>query len=498
MQRPKASRLSHGRDSLCGTQLLLRSQQRLQYRWASTRAGTAAVPFAVKRKDSVYLELARWWSINCTGLKMPQWGWPRAVYAPMWVFQFDVKFSSKLVRFYDRYGECGPSTMIYSGAQFPREMTEALKNDLSLAMPFRSSMLDLEPGEPPPDVEPYELYESTAWKLVKEQYVNKLVAEENGSPGSIAARDIEFTNIRSHRVLMPVWCVEYDWLFERFRVFVNGRTGQACGVQQFSPMAAFARLGTLDINQLALRYRSVKQLLQALQRVLPPQLVVGLLQGALFGVRPLLKLLLWPPFLVGSLLTVSAFSLRSLTAGHRAQRKTLAEWEEMRRREQEMQATMTDEWKFRPQGETAYERSHERSESQRRQREREEQQQQRERSQQQQARPREGDSGAAERARRQREADAARAASKKPRPPPVDPSDYYAVLGIAQSAGEEQVRSAFRLQLMRFHPDHQMEEGGLDEAACSERTRHIIAAYGVLRDANKRRMYDSSYRPSRR
>jgi DnaJ-class molecular chaperone len=46
---------------------------------------------------------------------------------------------------------------------------------------------------------------------------------------------------------------------------------------------------------------------------------------------------------------------------------------------------------------------------------------------------------------------------------------------------------------MKYHPDHQLGSD-LDAAACSERTRQIIAAYGVLRDKNKRRQYDASYR----
>ena len=47
---------------------------------------------------------------------------------------------------------------------------------------------------------------------------------------------------------------------------------------------------------------------------------------------------------------------------------------------------------------------------------------------------------------------------------------------------------------MRFHPDHQLGDGDMDADACSQRTRAILAAYGTLRDAGKRRVYDASYR----
>jgi hypothetical protein len=43
-------------------------------------------------------------------------------------------------------------------------------------------------------------------------------------------------------------------------------------------------------------------------------------------------------------------------------------------------------------------------------------------------------------------------------------------------------------EAMRYHPDHQLGPGDLDPAACSERTRIILQAYGTLRNATKRQV----------
>lgn len=74
--------------------------------------------------------------------------------------------------------------------------------------------------------------------------------------------------------------------------------------------------------------------------------------------------------------------------------------------------------------------------------------------------------------------------------------DYYALLGLSEAntaASTEDIQKAFRRELMRYHPDHQQGPDGYDAAACSDRTRQIIEAYGVLRDKNKRSAYNVSW-----
>lgn len=48
------------------------------------------------------------------------------------------------------------------------------------------------------------------------------------------------------------------------------------------------------------------------------------------------------------------------------------------------------------------------------------------------------------------------------KPTPVNPSDYYEVLGIKHlgpNASMEDIKSGFRKQMMKYHPDHNQHTG---------------------------------------
>ena len=62
--------------------------------------------------------------------------------------------------------------------------------------------------------------------------------------------------------------------------------------------------------------------------------------------------------------------------------------------------------------------------------------------------------------------------------------DYYAVLGVARNASEEDIRRAFRRMAMEYHPDRNKN------ADAEEKFKEINEAYQVLSDANKRAQYD--------
>ena len=62
--------------------------------------------------------------------------------------------------------------------------------------------------------------------------------------------------------------------------------------------------------------------------------------------------------------------------------------------------------------------------------------------------------------------------------------DYYDVLGVARTAGADELKKAFRRLAMRFHPDRNQEPGA--EAKFKE----VNEAYEVLSDPEKRAMYD--------
>ena len=68
--------------------------------------------------------------------------------------------------------------------------------------------------------------------------------------------------------------------------------------------------------------------------------------------------------------------------------------------------------------------------------------------------------------------------------------DYYVVLGIAEDADEETIRSAFRALARRYHPD----VGAGSSPARFQRARE---AYETLVDPERRRQYDCQLRASR-
>lgn len=62
--------------------------------------------------------------------------------------------------------------------------------------------------------------------------------------------------------------------------------------------------------------------------------------------------------------------------------------------------------------------------------------------------------------------------------------DYYEVLGVDKSASEPQIKSAYRKLALRYHPDRNKESGS------TEKFKEINAAYEVLGNPEKRKMYD--------
>lgn len=73
---------------------------------------------------------------------------------------------------------------------------------------------------------------------------------------------------------------------------------------------------------------------------------------------------------------------------------------------------------------------------------------------------------------------------------------HYEVLGVAESAGPDELRQAYLAQARRHHPDRQSDARG--RAAAEERMRDINAAWAVLRDPERRRRYDAERRDQAR
>lgn len=64
--------------------------------------------------------------------------------------------------------------------------------------------------------------------------------------------------------------------------------------------------------------------------------------------------------------------------------------------------------------------------------------------------------------------------------------DYYEILGVPRNASEQEIKSAYRKQALRYHPDRNP-----GDKAAEERFKEAAEAYGVLGDADKRRRYDA-------
>ena len=67
----------------------------------------------------------------------------------------------------------------------------------------------------------------------------------------------------------------------------------------------------------------------------------------------------------------------------------------------------------------------------------------------------------------------------------VEYKDYYKILGVGREASKDEIAKAFKKLARKYHPD--LNPGNKES---EEKFKEINEAYEVLKDEQKRKMYD--------
>ena len=187
------------------------------------------VPFATDF-DREHASIMFWVSKN-TNLKEVNVNIRRA-YLPFWSFSFDcyvrVGNSTAVSAYSDTDALKRRKCQIYAGNDYNYKLLEDMKVASDNAVPLEISML-----EGVKEIEPWGIYEQTAWSFVKtmvEEEERRKLIQKNVKSDLLKKVSFEYKNRIVKKVMIPVVIAQNNNLHEFFTIFISGVTGIPTGL----------------------------------------------------------------------------------------------------------------------------------------------------------------------------------------------------------------------------------------------------------------------------